>query len=103
MNNLVVKEGAYVQIHKIVLSANERSPQVPVDTSKVPLEMFVKGFLLNDAILGEQVKIKTVTNRIEEGTLIDAKPTHHHNFGDYVPEVITMSRTIKNFMDGDEV
>ncbi len=45
------KKGDWVKIHSIVLQPEERAPQVPEDTKKVPLETWVKGFLLDDWIL----------------------------------------------------
>ncbi|MDF2699064.1 MAG: 2-amino-4-ketopentanoate thiolase [Haloplasmataceae bacterium] len=98
----MINAGSYVQIHKIILHPLERSAQVPMDTKAVPLEMFVKGFLLNDADLNDFVQIKTVTNRMEQGTLINITPNHKHNFGDFVPEVVQLSKMIKAFMDGDD-
>ncbi len=56
--------GSWVQIHKIVLQKEERAPQVPDDTKKVPLEMWVKGFLVDYGNIGDWVHIKTVTGRI---------------------------------------
>ena len=41
----MAKKGDWVLIHKIVLSPEERAPQVPDDTKKVPLEMWIKGYL----------------------------------------------------------
>ncbi len=38
------KKGDWVQIHQIVLKPEERAPQVPEDTKKVPLEFWVKGY-----------------------------------------------------------
>ncbi len=35
----------WVIIHNIVLTPEERAPQVPEDTKKVSLEMWVKGFI----------------------------------------------------------
>ena len=46
-------QGAWVEIHRCVLQAGERAPQVPEDTQRVPLEMRVKGFLVAPAAPGE--------------------------------------------------
>ena len=67
-------KGEWVNIHKIILSADERAPQIPEDTKKVAMELWVKGFLVNDdAMIGDEVNILTITNRKETGKLIDIK------------------------------
>ncbi|MEL7655211.1 MAG: 2-amino-4-oxopentanoate thiolase subunit OrtA, partial [Bacillota bacterium] len=60
----MIKKGEWVRIHKIILQPSERAPQVPEDTKLVPLEMWDKGFLQEDANIGDEVTIETVTGRI---------------------------------------
>ncbi|ERJ11613.1 hypothetical protein HLPCO_002314 [Haloplasma contractile SSD-17B] len=98
----MVKKGSWVQIHKIVLDKGERAPSVPEDTLEVPLEMWVKGFLEEDSEIGEQVKIKTLVGRIEDGILIKASPTFKHNYGDFVPEILEIGQIINSFLSGDD-
>ena len=38
----MVKKGTWVLIHRNILEPEERAPQVPDDTKKVPLEMWIK-------------------------------------------------------------
>ena len=52
-------QGTWVEIHRIVLSPEGRARKVPDDTRRVPLEMKVKGFLVREAILGEEAEILT--------------------------------------------
>lgn len=99
----MIKKGTWVQIHKIVLQPKERAPQVPDDTKKVPLEMWVKGFLVDDGNMGEIVGIRTLTNRIEEGKLVQENPSFKHNFGHFVPEISQIGQMVKDFMFGDEI
>ncbi len=54
----------WVIIHNIVLTPEERAPQVPEDTKKVSLEMWVKGFIQSDASIGNLVEVKTITGRL---------------------------------------
>lgn len=96
-------KGAWVQIHKIVLDKDERAPQVPEDTKKVPLELWVKGFLVNNGNIGDLVKIKTITGRFEEGELVQVNPTFNHNYGNFVPEILQIGQIVKEFVYGDEV
>lgn len=94
------KKGDWVQIHSIVLSPEERAPQVPEDTKEVPLEMWVKGRLCHDAQLGDVVEVETVTGRIETGTLEKAFPTYTHSFGSFVPEIIEIDRMLRRELEG---
>ncbi|HBF9988445.1 TPA: 2-amino-4-ketopentanoate thiolase, partial [Clostridioides difficile] len=60
----------WVIIHNIVLTPEERAPQVPEDTKKVSLEMWVKGFIQSDASIGDLVEVKTITGRLVKGNLL---------------------------------
>lgn len=98
----MIEKGSWVQIHKVVLQPNERAPQVPDDTKAVPLEMWVKGYLVNYGKIGDVVQVKTITNRIEEGELVQVNPSYKHHFGHFVPEILEIGQIVKEFMYGDE-
>lgn len=92
----------WVQLHRIILEPQNRSSQVPEDTKNVPLEMWVKGYLQVEAEVGDQVEIKTVTNRRERGTLVQINPVYQHSFGEFVPEVIEIHKILeKELRDGE--
>ncbi len=74
-------QGVWVEIHRCVLPAGERAPQVPEDTRGVPLEMRVKGFLLAPAAPGEAAEIVTPAGRHLRGTLMEVNPAYSHGFG----------------------
>lgn len=95
-----MKKGEWVIVHNIILKPEERAPQVPEDTKKVPLEMWVKGFLLEDAQKGQVAKIETVTGRIVEGTVLEANPRHMHDFGDCVPELLYIGKQAREIIAG---
>ncbi len=96
------KKGDWVKIHSIVLTPEERAPQVPDDTKKVPLETWVKGFLLDDASVGETVEVKTYTGRLVKGTLIEVAPTFKHSFGENVPELLQIGLQLRSILFGGE-
>jgi hypothetical protein len=96
------KKGDWVKIHSIVLQPSERAPQVPDDTKKVPLETWVKGYLQEDAEQGEQVKVKTYTGRVVEGTLVEISPTFRHSFGENVPELLEIGQQLREILFGGE-
>lgn len=83
-----VARGTWVEIHRVVLPAGQRAPQVPEDTQRVPLEMRVKGFLVEDARIGDEAEIETAAGRRLRGTLSDASPAYRHGFGPPVPELV---------------
>ncbi len=98
----MAKQGQWVTIHNIVLSPEERAPQVPDDTKQVPLETWVKGFMLVDGKLGEQVEIKTITGRKVTGKLVEVEYSYKHSFGDFVPELLQIGLQLKEILFGGE-
>ena len=87
-------EGAWVEIHSIILPAGQRAPQVPEDTQRVPLEMRVKGFLAQTAVVGDEVEIVTVVGRRLRGTLVMVNPPYTHSFGPPIAELLTVGREV---------
>jgi len=98
----MIKKGTWVRIHKIILEPSERAPQVPEDTRKVPFEMWVKGFLLQDAEMGDEVTIETVTGRTETGNLVEVNPYYEHDFGKFVPELLAIDKQVREIVFGGE-
>ncbi len=98
----MISKGEWVRIHKIILEPEERAPQVPEDTRKVPLEMWVKGYLQADAEIGDEVVIETVTGRMETGTLVEVDPAYGHSFGSFIPELLTIDRQVREIVFGGD-
>ena len=94
------KKGDWVQIHQIVLKPEERAPQVPDDTKKVPLELWVKGTALHDAKIGAVIEIETMTGRKVKGELVAVNPRYTHDFGDFVPELLKVDMQLKEILFG---
>jgi len=94
------KKGDWVQIHQIVLKPEERAPQVPDDTKKVPLELWVKGTALHDAKVGAEIEIVTMTGRKVKGELVAVNPRYTHDFGDFVPELLKVDMQLKEILFG---
>lgn len=102
---MAAKKGEWVRIHKIVLQPEDRAHSLPEDTKKVPLEMWDKGFLLNDsANIGEEVEIETYIGRKTSGTLVEVNPYYTHNFGKSVPELLYIGRQVRSLIEevGDQ-
>jgi len=97
MTDRIAKE-TWVEIHSILLDRGERAPQVPQDTRELPLEMKVKGFLLHDAALGDEVEIVTASGRRITGTLSIVNPSYDHLFGPPIPELSTIGREVREIL-----
>jgi len=93
------ESGQWVLIHRVVLPAGSRSPAVPPDTQAVPLEMWVKGRLVGNegrpAGVGDPVTVRTVTGRLESGTLTAVEPFIPHTFGAPVPELLAVGPELR--------
>lgn len=96
------KKGDFVRIHNIVLKSSERAPQVPDDTKKVPLEMWVKGFLQADANIEDEVEILTITGRKVSGKLVELNSVYRHNYGEFVPELLQIGLQARAILFGGE-
>jgi len=93
------KKGDWVRIHKIILNVGERATNIPEETQKVPLEMWDKGFLLNDeANIGDLVEVETYIGRKVEGNLLEVNPYWKHNYGKAVPEILYIGRQAKELL-----
>lgn len=99
---MIIQKGEWVRIHRVILNPEQRAPQVPDDTKNVPLEMWVKGFLQEEASIGDVVTIKTITGRLEKGTLLEVNPTYTHSFGKYVPELLQIGLDLKEILFGGD-
>lgn len=91
----LVDKSTWVELHDIVLPAGQRAPQVPEDTQRVPLEMRVKGFLLEPARIGCEAEIVTAAGRRVRGQLVEANPAYEHSFGRPIPALSTIGNELR--------
>lgn len=89
------KKGDWVQVSNIVLKPEERAQQVPEDTKKMPLLLWVKGYAQHAANLGDMIEIETVTLRKVQGVLTEVNPSYIHNYGEYTPELSRVREQVK--------
>jgi hypothetical protein len=94
----MVMKNEWVLIHRVILNPDERAATIPDDTKKVPLEMRVKGRLTADTEIGGEAEVITRTGRREKGTLLEANPAYRHGFGDFVPELLTVSENLRKIV-----
>lgn len=95
------KKGDWVRIHAVVLKADERTAKLPSDTQACDLEMWTKGFILEDANIGDEVTVETAVGRKEKGTLIEVNPYYTHSYGKFVPEIIEIDKQLREIMGGE--
>ena len=99
----MAKRGDWVRIHNIVLNVGERADNIPEDTQNVPLEMWDKGFLINEeANIGDLVEVETYIGRKIEGELLEVNPYYEHDFGKAVPELLYIGRQARELLEGCE-
>lgn len=93
-----ISKGSWVRIEKIILEPEVRAPQVPEDTKKTPLKMWVKGHLQDDAQIGDTVSVRTRADRLEIGTLLCADQGYDLNYGRFVPELLSISEQVRDLL-----
>ncbi|WP_291568141.1 MULTISPECIES: 2-amino-4-oxopentanoate thiolase subunit OrtA [unclassified Clostridium] len=94
----MIKKGTYVEIISEVLSIEDRSKSIPEDTKSTPLKMWVRGNVLEDCELGEEVKIETVIGRIVSGVVVEVEPYYNHDFGRHVEEISYIGKQAKKIL-----
>ncbi|WP_240983902.1 2-amino-4-oxopentanoate thiolase subunit OrtA [Acididesulfobacillus acetoxydans] len=93
------RRGQWVEIGNTVLAGGERAPQVPEDTAGVPLEMRLRGFLIEEeAQLGDSVSIRTRIDRTVEGRLVDVAPRWRHDFGNPQAELLAIGLELRRLL-----
>lgn len=83
-----VAAGTWVQVERVVLEPEERAAALPEDTRQVPYLLRVSGFLLEDAALGDEARIRTLVGRELSGSLTTVNPSYSHSFGETVQELL---------------
>jgi hypothetical protein len=96
----IAKAGDWVQIYQVVLLPEERAPQLPEETKKVPLELRTKGFLVDDeAQIGMEVTIQTIIGRKLKGRLEAINPEFNYSFGRAVPELLPVGAELRALLN----
>ncbi len=95
------RAGQWVQVHQVVLPPEGRSPHIPEETQKVPLELIVKGFLVDrEAKVGDEARIRTLAGRLLTGALVAIEPPYEHDFGRPVPELLAIGPELRELIAG---
>ncbi|UUM11329.1 2-amino-4-oxopentanoate thiolase subunit OrtA [Clostridiaceae bacterium HFYG-1003] len=93
---MTAKKGDWVRIHSVILTAAQRTGSLPEDTRVTDIQMWTKGFLLDEAAaLGDEVTVETYIGRHQSGTLTQIEPFYDHNYGKCVPELLYIGRSLR--------
>ncbi len=89
------KKGDWVQIYRVIVEPGQRTAKLPEDTKNVQYDLRVKGFIDQDANIGDEVTITTAADRKLSGKLVKVNPGPGHDFGRPVPELITIGKELR--------
>ncbi|MGI6643081.1 MAG: 2-amino-4-oxopentanoate thiolase subunit OrtA [Bacillota bacterium] len=92
------KRGDWVEVHNIVLHADQRSQDLPQDTSTVPLESWIRGWALEEGVIGQEIEIETAAGRRVRGVLTCQNPGYSHTYGPTVPELATIGKELREIL-----
>ena len=87
--------GDWVEVERVLLEPADRSTNLPDDTAAQPLLVWVKGFALADAAVGDELEVETMTGRRVTGRLTQVNPGYFHTFGKPAPELTHVGRDLR--------
>ena len=83
----IVAKGTWVEVERVVARPGERAPGL-LREPRPPQVVRVSGFLLEDAELGQHVRIRTIIGNEHSGKLRIENPGYGHSFGHTCPELM---------------
>lgn len=83
----MIKKGTWIEVEETVLESSDRAANIPEETRKTPLKVWIRGFCENDCEISQMVEVKTLTGRILKGRVMSEEPGYYHSFGNYVKEI----------------
>lgn len=84
----IVAKGTWVEVERVLSRPGERLPALPRDGARAPQVVRVSGFLLEDAELGQNVRIRTIIGNEHAGKLRIENPGYGHSFVNTFPELL---------------
>lgn len=81
MTSLEVPPKTFVRIMFTLLEPDQRAPGLVSDTAATPYVVRCNGYLLEKALIGDLVVIRTVAGRQITGKLTEVQPVTGHGFG----------------------
>ncbi len=87
--------GDWIEMGSVLLEPTDRAENLPEETAAQPLRVWVKGFALCDADLGDECEVETVTGRVVRGRLTAVNPGYTHTFGSPPPGIAGIGRDLR--------
>jgi hypothetical protein len=81
------------------MRAGERAPNVPLDTADVDFVARIRGFLVASSRIGDDVVVQTLAGREVGGLLTAVNPRNPADFGDPVPELLSLGAEARRALD----
>jgi hypothetical protein len=89
------REGDWVEVEATLLDPADRSTNLPPETADKPLRMWIKGFALGEASLGEALTVETMTGRRVAGVLSAVNPGYFITYGNPIAELTHVGRDLR--------
>lgn len=87
--------GEWVEVERVLLEPADRSANLPPETARQPMLVWVAGFATGRAALGEEVTVETMTGRLVTGRLSAINPGYFHTFGHPIPELVSVGKDLR--------
>jgi hypothetical protein len=88
-----IQKGTWVEVERPLPSEGRRLLDRGPGPAKQAVETLrIAGFLLEDAELGQQVRVRTVTGKVFQGKLRIQSPGYGASFSHAVPELLKYGR-----------
>jgi 2-amino-4-ketopentanoate thiolase alpha subunit len=94
-DDIRAREGDWVEVECKLLDPADRSSNLPPETAEKPLMMWVKGFALGEAAVGEELTVETMTGRKVTGSLSAVDPGYFITYGKPIPELGHVGRDLR--------
>ena len=86
-----IAKGTWVEIERVLLTPEQRAPNLPEETRQCPYVLKISGFLCEDASLGDTVTVRSLIGHEHQGVLKIENPSYSHSFGATVPELLRIA------------
>lgn len=83
-----IPKGTWVEVERILTGAGRRLQAWPFDGDRPsPVALRVSGFLMEDAELGQAVRVRTVNGKVYVGQVRIENPGYGYSFAHSAPEL----------------
>ncbi len=87
--------GEWVEVERVLLEPGDRSTALPPETAEKPMLVWVNGYALGEAGIGQEVAVETLAGRTVTGRLTAISPGYFHTFGQPPAEIVGVGRDLR--------